>query len=131
LAPVTAPTDSASYDRIYCDDTGESHFDRVAVKTSSTDYAPPAPPLNVSDPESAERLVFFHAPSMWTGDFHPSPRRQMYFGLTGDIEVTVSDGEVRMFGPGSALLLEDTRGKGHFTKVVSDADWHGAFVHLE
>ena len=131
MAPVTAPIDSAGYDRIFCDDTGESHFGRVELRMSSTNYAPPAPPLDVSAPESAQRLVFFHAPSGWTGDFHPSPRRQMYIGLSGTIEVRVSDGEVRVFGPGSALLLEDTRGKGHFTKVVGDDDWRGAFVHLE
>lgn len=55
----------------------------------------------------------------------------MHIGLSGTIEVTVSDGEVRVFGAGSALLLEDIRGKGHFTKVVGDDDWRGAFVHLD
>ena len=40
------------------------------------------------------------------------------FYLAGELEVTVSDGEVRRFGPGSAILAEDTGGKGHFSRVV-------------
>jgi hypothetical protein len=111
--------------------TSASHFGRVDVDLSSTNYAPPAPPLDVSTPESAERALFFSAPAGWTGDFHPSPRRQIYFGLSGSIEVTTSDGEVRLFRPGSAVLLEDTHEKGHHTKVVGDDEWCGAFVHLE
>ena len=120
-----------AYARIYCDDAGESHYDQVEFELSSTDYAPPAPPLDVSVPQTAERVVFFHAPAGWTGSFHPSPRRQLFFGLDGHLEVTVGDGEVRVLPPGSVVLLEDTRGRGHFTKVVGDSDFYGAFVHLE
>lgn len=120
-----------SHDRIFSDESGESHFGRVDVDLASTNYAPPAPPLDVSTPDPAERVLFFRAPVGWTGDFHPSPRRQLYIGLSGSIEVTVSDGEVRVYPPGSVVLLEDTHGKGHYTKAVGDTEWRGAFVHLE
>jgi hypothetical protein len=45
----------------------------------------------------------------------------------GIVEVTVSDGEVRLFGPGSVALLDDLAGKGHTTRVVSE---HGAQAML-
>jgi len=40
--------------------------------------------------------------------------------LSGTVEVTASDGESRRFGPGSLALLEDTRGKGHSTRVLDE-----------
>lgn len=128
---MSDPPPTIGYDRIFSDESGESHFGHVEVELSSTDYAPPAPPLDVSTPDAAERVLFFRAPSGWFGDFHPSPRRQIYFGLSGSIEVTTSDGEVRVFPPGSVVLVEDTHGKGHRTEVVGDTEWRGAFVHLD
>jgi uncharacterized cupin superfamily protein len=38
--------------------------------------------------------------------------------LRGEVEVTASDGETRRLSPGGLLLLEDTTGKGHATRVV-------------
>ena len=39
----------------------------------------------------------------------------------GEFEVTVSDGEVRVFVPGDLILLEDLSGKGHYTKFPEHA----------
>ncbi|MGN5479259.1 hypothetical protein ACTMU2_26870 [Cupriavidus basilensis] len=38
--------------------------------------------------------------------------------LDGEMEFEASDGERRSLVPGSALLLEDTTGKGHRGRVV-------------
>jgi hypothetical protein len=46
------------------------------------------------------------------------PRRQFVLVLVGELEVEVSDGEVRRFAPGSLILVEDTWGKGHVSRVV-------------
>ena len=42
----------------------------------------------------------------------------MFCTLRGEYEVTASDGEVRCFPVGSLLLLEDTTGKGHASRIV-------------
>ncbi len=34
------------------------------------------------------------------------------------MDFEVSDGEVRRFEPGNVLLLEDTAGKGHVSRVI-------------
>jgi len=107
------------YARIYSDSAGESHFTDEQILFKLIDYAPPAPPLSVSEVTSAEGVVFLSSPSGWFGYWHPAPRRQFIFLLFGKLEVEVSDGEVRRFGPGSICLLEDTVGKGHITRVVS------------
>lgn len=117
-------------DRVSSDAAGESHFDRIEISLVPTNYAPPAPVLDVSAAQSAEGLVFFRTPAGWTGDFHPTPRRQLLIVLAGDLQIIVSDGEERILRPGSTCLLEDTDGKGHFTKVVGNRDCDGAFVHM-
>ncbi len=118
------------YTRIYRDTNGESHFDDVAVAISPKEFAPPAPPLHLAEPIQADRTIFCAFPKNWFGDWHPAPRRQFYFQISGEIEVQVSDGEVRRFTAGSVVLLEDTSGKGHATRVVGDKGVEALFVQL-
>ena len=72
-----------------------------------------------------------NAPAGWASDWHPSPARNMFFVLTGEWEVSASDGETRKFSAGSALLVEDTTGKGHSSRVVSGTDSLAAMVQLD
>jgi hypothetical protein len=53
------------------------------------------------------------------------------FHLDGEVDADVSDGEVRRFGPGSVVLVEDTIGAGHVTRPVGDTDRATIFVALE
>ena len=118
------------YTRIYCDASGESHFEDVSVNVTPVDFAPPAPPLNLAEPIEAKRVILCDFPRAWVGDWHPAPRRQFYIQLSGRLQVTVSDGEVREFSSGSLVLLDDMSGVGHVTKVVGDAGVQGVFVQL-
>ncbi len=106
------------YVRVYSDIAGESHFEDIDVPMTAIIFAPPAPPVNLSDFSSASRIGFLHAPTGWVGDGHPAPRRQWMLYLTGYVEAEVSDGERRQFTPGSVTLVEDTKGKGHRSRVV-------------
>jgi len=119
-----------SYARLYSDDAGESHFEDVAIDLVSTDYAPPAPPLELSVPTSAAQFGFMKAEAGWSSDWHPSPGRNMFIVLSGEWEVTASDGETRRFGIGGILLVEDTSGKGHKSRVVSDVESLAVMVQL-
>ena len=105
--------------RLYADSKGESHFGHVSVSLQDVDFAPPAPPLEVSDIVEA-RHGFLRAAPGWWGDWHPTPARQFMCLLSGTLEVEVSDGETRRMSPGMIVLLEDTKGRGHTTRVVSD-----------
>ena len=42
----------------------------------------------------------------------------------------VSDGEERRFGAGSVVLVEDTTGKGHVSRVVGSTDVVTAVIQL-
>lgn len=105
--------------RLYSDSSGQSHFGDLRVGLMSRDFAPPAPPLDVTEVVEA-RHGFLRAPPGWFGDWHPTPARQFMCILSGAMEVAVSDGETRRIVPGVILLLEDTEGRGHATRVVSD-----------
>lgn len=107
-----------SYARIYADSAGETHFSDELLTFQLVDYAPPAPPISVSEVFAAQNVSFISSPEGWFGDWHPAPRIQFILVLVGELEVEVSDGEVRRLGPGSLCLLEDTAGKGHASRVV-------------
>lgn len=110
------------YARLFADDSGESHFDDIEIEFTTTDYIQSAAPLDFSPTLPASQVSFMRAPAGWTSDLHVSSARNMFFVLTGEWEVTASDGESRRFATGSALLVEDTTGKGHSSRVVSETE---------
>jgi hypothetical protein len=119
------------YTRVYTDEIGETHFEDVEIDLVSVDFAPPAPALNLSVFTEAKNFGFVNSPPSWYGDWHPTPKRQVFVYISGKIEARVSDGEVRVFGPGSVTLLEDTTGKGHTSRVVGDEEVLCVVIQLE
>ncbi len=119
-----------AYTRVFCDTAGETHFDTVEVALRLSDFAPPAKPFAVAEFLPATRFALCAPAAGWHGDWHPTPQRQMFLILGGIWQVTVSDGEARRFGPGSAVLLEDTTGAGHLTQIVSEEDGLAGIVQL-
>ena len=119
------------YTGIYADDNSQSHFEGIEVGFKSVDFAPPAPPLDLSDFAAAKQIGFLRAPAGWAGDWHPAPKRQFMIYLAGEIEGETSDGEIRRFKKGDVTLVEDTTGKGHKSRVIGDTDVLLAVVQLE
>ena len=116
--------------RIHSDPEGLSHFEDIEVGPQSVAYAPPAPAVNLSQSFDASRTVLCSFPAGWYGDWHPTPRRQLYFHLSGRLEVHVADGETRRLEAGDIVLVEDVAGSGHTTRVIGDGPATGVFVHL-
>lgn len=108
----------ASCIRLFADGNGETHFGEIELPMLEVQYAPPAPPLHLSEPMAANRLSFLRFPSDWNDAAHPSPRRQLFVVLEGEVEGWTSDGDRRRFRPGDCLLMEDTVGKGHGARPV-------------
>ena len=120
LAETTMEKPMQAYTRLYTDANGISHFDEGTLEYTLEDYSPPVPPLALHHFKNAKGATLRHIPTGIFEDWHPAPRRQYMFLLQGIVEVGVSDGEVRRFGPGSIVLLEDLTGKGHTTKSIGD-----------
>ena len=119
-----------NYVRLYADADGVSHFEDAAVALAESAYAPPAPPYFISAREDATGVVMTTLPAGWFGDWHPSPRLQWWFQLSGELEVEVGDGEKRRLGPGAIVRVEDTTGRGHTTRVIGDEPVLAVYVHL-
>ncbi len=118
------------YVRMYADKMGDSHFEDVEVETSLVNISPPTPPLNVSAPMPSTNVVLVNTPAGWYGEPHPVQQQVLIIYLTGEMEATVSDGEVRRFGPGSVVLVEDTSGKGHSSRVLGDDNVLAVMVQM-
>lgn len=118
------------YLRIFADSDGCSHFEIKNIGLDSKDYAPPAPPLNTSAAESVERSVFLELPVGWYGDWHPTPARQWLILMSGECEFEAGDGERLIRKAGDVVLLDDTSGKGHQTKVLGNIAVRIAAIHF-
>lgn len=125
-----AVSEPLSYVRLYCDSNGDSHFSDEVMPFTLIDFAPPAPPISVSDTMAADTVAIISSPPGWHGDWHPVPRRQLMFVLAGEIEVEVTDGEIRRFTSGSVALVEDTSCRGHVSRVVGVDRGYMAVVPL-
>jgi len=112
----------AHFTRLYTAPDGESRFEDLNAELNLTDFAPSEPPLYLSSFTPATKFAFFGAPAQWHSDWHPSSARNLFVVVSGEWEVTAGDGETRRFAAGSILLVEDTTGKGHTSRVISAED---------
>jgi hypothetical protein len=104
--------------RLFADAQGESHIEEIEFAMSDVQYAPPAPPLHLSEPVTATAFRWLRFPTDWNDAAHPSPRRQLFVVLSGEVEGWTSTGQTMVFRAGDRLLMEDTTGKGHGAKPI-------------
>jgi len=96
--------------RIYSGKDGKSHFEDQTLAVHPTK----------ENPQAASRIFFRAQQTGSDMGYHPAPRRQYIIIISGQLEIGLEDGTKRIFGPGDARLVEDTTGKGHTSKVVSN-----------
>lgn len=116
------------YVRVYSDEQGETHFEDVAPEMIAERYA--GAEWLISQPLQVGELRFRHVTTEFPDEPHVAPCRQLIVGVAGEAEVEVSDGDVRRFGPGSVILVEDTTGKGHRTRRTGDSLRETLFISL-
>jgi quercetin dioxygenase-like cupin family protein len=113
------------YTRIYSDAKGESHFEDVEVEMNKAPYNTGT----ISEMIAAQGVMFRVSPDYFV-DWHNAPLRQFVVNVTGSLEVTVSDGTKRLFGPGTILLAEDVTGKGHTSRGTGAQERLSLFIPL-
>lgn len=116
------------YTRLFAGSDGETHFEDVDVDFPSRSRAGDQSALIGTKGLQFQRTRGESTDLTW----HTAPRRQFIIQVTGGTEREASDGEVRRFGPGTIILVEDTTGKGHITRSIDDGGEERLmlFVHL-
>lgn len=112
--------------RIYSDEVGESHFENIEIELQDSGEIG-----KLSDNLPAKNIIFRENEPDYNYDWHPAPQKQYIVLLDGEIEIEVSDGEIRTFKGGDIILVEDVSGKGHKTKSVSEKLRRSVFVIIE
>lgn len=107
-----------TYPRVHAASDGSSHFEDIAVPMTPVVFVPGIPLVDVATRQPVTELQFARVEAGYTSDWHPAPRRQYVLVLSGAMELTVGDGEVRRFVSGSVFFVEDTDGAGHQTRAV-------------
>ena len=74
--------------------------------------------LHQSSAFASPSVRFVELPAGLDQSWHNAPARQIVVVLSGAVEVTTTDNEVRRHGAGQAFIADDVTGKGHLTRVV-------------
>ena len=56
--------------RLYADALGESRFETTTMPMALKEFAPPAAPFRVSDPQPAQNYVILEVGAKWEGQYH-------------------------------------------------------------
>ena len=115
-----------TYVHVYADSAGASHFREEHFKFAPGRDANSA--IHVLDAKGGATLLRLKVGAV--EDWHNAPQAWFLIVLQGKSAVTTSDGQVRQFGPGSVVLLDDTTGKGHQTRVVGKIDHIAAVIPI-
>ncbi len=101
--------------RIYADTEGNSHLEELPIATMPSGQRREA--LGVS----ATGMTISEYKPRYVNDWHTAPTRQFAITIVGELEVEVSGGVKRRVHTGELVFLEDTKGKGHITRILDRA----------
>jgi hypothetical protein len=129
---MSSSTPTLPYVHLYSDANGISHFrdEKLPFAAGARGAAQAAVSSQLSDAQAIASRQLSNAPGATLlllkrgaqEDWHRAPRRMYLIVVQGMSEVTAGDGEIRRFGLGSVLLMDDTTGKGHITRAVGNVD---------
>jgi len=107
--------------RLYTGSDGQSHIDQVPLMFHGV-------PDEVSAAvKTSDAYLARGAPGMFE-TWHNANRKRYIVVISGEAEVTTTDGEKARLVPGRLYLAEDLTGKGHTFRVIGTQEWVALFV---
>ena len=101
--------------RLYTGSDGESYFEDVHLDYRGSETSPRTPM------HTAQGVIFGKDEAGVFGEFHAAPNHIYSVNLSGQVEIGLGSGEVKTFGPGDILEIdEDPKGRGHTYRIVGD-----------
>jgi len=116
---------SIKYVHLYNGDDGLAHFRDEEIDLTSAHGGVLSTAIM-----NATGMLFRCNSADYSLDWHPAPRKAFSINLKGAVEVTASDGEARVFGPGDIMLADDMGGKGHLSNAVGTEERVCLFVNV-
>jgi hypothetical protein len=111
---------------LYEDANGISHFRDIEIEwVEEKNFS------KLSARLPATGVIFRETSGDYDLDWHPAPRRQYIVNLDAGVQLTASDGEVRIINAGEVVLVEDIGGKGHLSKAISGKMRHSIFIPID
>ena len=89
--------------RVFPDSDGESHIEELRLEDH--------PGLGAMTNVSEVKVQRFDGNRDMP--LHPLPERRLIVHLSGEVEITTSDGDKRILRAGDVRLMDDVTGKGH------------------
>ena len=111
---------------LYVDEDGETHFRDIEIEWKNQGRGG-----RTSETFPASGIIFRETPGDYDYEWHPAPRRQYIINLDAGVSIQASDGETRIIEAGEVILVEDTHGKGHFSKALNGKLRHSSFVPID
>lgn len=109
--------------RIYADRDGITHFEKIDIPLKAS-----GPIGWLSEMMPGAGVVFRETSDDYDFDWHSAPRNQWVLLLDGEIQIEVGDGEIRRFGGGDVLRIEDFGSKGHRSRQLSKGIRRSVFI---
>lgn len=107
--------------RIYTDEQGETRIGVLDVPEHEARVGPPPNPAGqMTATEAVSTFVVFSAPAGTEVPSHNAPQPYICIVLSGEGEVETSDGDTVRLRAGELIYCDDTSGKGHVTRSLSD-----------
>ena len=95
-------------------------FPRIYADDEARVGPPPNPVGQMTEAEAVSSFVTFSVPAGTEVPSHNAPQPYICIVLSGEGEVETSDGTTLRLGPGELIYFDDTSGKGHVTRSVTD-----------
>lgn len=102
------------FDQLYTLDTGKSGFKTIVI-----DFPEQHPLGKYSNGYEVSQMQYRTSCGGEVFPMHCAPCNQYIVYLSGEVEITTSSGEHRVFRAGDILYVTDTSGEGHMTHVLT------------
>ena len=97
---------------------GGSQFEEIDIPITNERQDAEGNTLLLSNTYTSPGVCFVDLPEGLDQDWHQAPTRQIVVVLSGKLEVTTTDNQVREWSTGEAFIASDTAGQGHKTRTI-------------
>ena len=117
---------SKTITRLYTGADNQSHFEELEIEMMDK-----GPIGFLSKNYPTKSVIFRETDGKYDYSWHNAPQKQYIIILEGMVEITVGNGEKRLFETGDILLAEDLTGQGHKSRCPNNRKRYSLFITID